>query len=123
MCASVHSAITTEFANCSDGEVRLVDGSTPNEGRVEVCINQAWGTICGDSYWGSVDANVVCGQLGYLQWGEIVTVQILFNCCGQFDSSIEMQAKLCINPCKPSFTEKCPIELQASKLSLETEVL
>ena len=67
----VHAAITTEFANCSDGEVRLVDGSTPNEGRVEVCRNQAWGTICGDSYWGSDDANVVCGQLGYLQRGEI----------------------------------------------------
>ena len=81
-CHSVHTAITTEFANCSDGEVRLVDGSTPNEGRVEVCINQAWGTICGDSYWGSDDANVVCGQLGYLQGGEISTVQtMVFGPC------------------------------------------
>ena len=76
-CHSVCTAITTEFANCSDSEVRLVDGSTPNEGRVEVCINQAWGTICGDSYWGSDDASVVCGQLGYLQGGEISTVQTM----------------------------------------------
>ena len=52
-------------------------GSTPSEGRVEICINQAWGTICGDSYWGSVDANVVCGQLGYLQQGETLTAQIM----------------------------------------------
>ena len=69
-CHFVHIAITTEFANCSDGEVQLVGGSTPNEGRVEICINQAWGTICGDSYWDSDDANVVCGQLGYLQRGD-----------------------------------------------------
>ena len=76
-CHSVLTAITTEFSNCSNGEVRLVDGSTPNEGRVEVCINQAWGTICGDSYWGSDDASVVCGQLGYLQEGEINTLQTM----------------------------------------------
>ena len=75
----MHTAITTEFANCSDGEIRLVDGSTPNEGRVEVCINQAWGTICGNYYWDSNDANVVCGQLGYLQQGKTITVLCLDN--------------------------------------------
>ena len=42
-------------------------------------MNQAWGTICGDSYWGSNDANVVCGQLGYLQRGKIITVLCLDN--------------------------------------------
>ena len=33
-------------------------------GMVEICINNAWGTICRDSYFDSVDAGVICQQLG-----------------------------------------------------------
>ncbi len=39
--------------NClagEDGQFRLVNGSTPNEGRLEVCHDLKWGTIC-DDYW------------------------------------------------------------------------
>ncbi|ORU90494.1 MAG: hypothetical protein A6F71_05880 [Cycloclasticus sp. symbiont of Poecilosclerida sp. M] len=42
--------------------MRLVGGSNPLEGRVEVCINRAWGTIC-DNGFSSEDATVICNQL------------------------------------------------------------
>ncbi|XP_064405891.1 uncharacterized protein LOC135350948 isoform X5 [Halichondria panicea] len=51
-------------APCSTGDIRLAGGNIPNEGRIEICMNNEWGTVCDDS-WGSADATVVCRQLGY----------------------------------------------------------
>ena len=43
--------------------VRLVGGTAPNQGRVEI-YNGVWGTICHD-YWELPEAKVLCRQLGF----------------------------------------------------------
>ena len=45
-----------------DGEVRLANGTTAYDGRVEICLGREWGTVC-DNKWGASDARVVCRQL------------------------------------------------------------
>ena len=56
-------------APCRAGQLRLAGGHLKNEGRVEICMNNQWGTVC-DDYWGSNDATVVCRQLGYSTQGQ-----------------------------------------------------
>ena len=56
------------LVGCSHGSIRIVGGSNSREGRVEVCLNGLWGTVCDDS-WSQIDANIVCWQLGYSNAG------------------------------------------------------
>ena len=48
--------------------MRLIGGMTSSEGRVEVCVNNAWGTICDDG-WSVEDSNVACKVAGYQPFG------------------------------------------------------
>ena len=69
--------MSVSMADCEDGDVRLVGGSTQYEGRVEVCINQVWGTVCSSSSWWwswyyNYNGNVICRQLGHMELGIII---------------------------------------------------
>ena len=50
--------------DCTDGDIRVVDGDSALQGRVEICIDGVWGTVC-DDMWGVEEASVACRQLGF----------------------------------------------------------
>ena len=55
-------------STCRHGEVRLADGMNDNEGRVEICYNGVWGSVCANG-WDQVDTNLACRLLGYYGQG------------------------------------------------------
>lgn len=60
---------------CQNAAIRLVNGSVPHIGRIEICWNETWGTIC-SRLWSPFDANVACRQLGYAPMG----IQHVYSC-------------------------------------------
>ncbi len=56
----------TGVTMCEEGSIRLADGpdGIEYEGRLEICINNHWGTVCDDSY-NVQEATVACRVLGF----------------------------------------------------------
>ena len=54
-----------------DGQLALFDGWTNMEGRIEICKNGVWGTVC-DNEFDQVDASVICKQLGFPHEGACI---------------------------------------------------
>ena len=63
----MNTTVVQILETCFDGEIRLRDGFDKNQGRVEICYNGVWGTVCDDGGWVErrrSNAQVVCQQLG-----------------------------------------------------------
>ena len=56
---------------CTLGDIRLVDGSSEREGRVEVCLGDIWSPVSKSS-WDNRDAGVVCKQLFNSSFGKCI---------------------------------------------------
>ena len=80
----LHASERSELLNfwfcavCADGDVRLTNGSSSREGRVEICFGHQWGSIC-DKEWDNSDANVVCGQLGFSMTGTVLIENSIYT--------------------------------------------
>jgi len=77
-CLIISSGFTLQIAFVNSlfsvsGIIRLVNGSKPNEGLIEVFYNNTWGTVCDDKF-NELAASVVCRQLGYSGYGRFPAV-------------------------------------------------
>ena len=60
-------------SSCTEGDVRLVSGASPVQGRVEACKDNVWGTLC-RTYFEVADARVTCRQLGLPSDGNLCLI-------------------------------------------------
>ena len=63
-------------SSCESGAIRLADGPSSNEGRVEICYQNVWGSVY-DSSWEEYDAAVVCNQLGFDRYSQLHYITVL----------------------------------------------
>ena len=66
------------YANCSNGQLRLSGGSSPLDGRLEICYNNVWFAMC-YTYSSLANQKVICEALGYSSQGKAKIILLLLN--------------------------------------------
>jgi len=69
---SQDAGVVCAGTTCTTGDIRL-QGGTFFEGRVEICNNNAWGTVCSDM-WDTLEAQVACRQLGFINTSMLIMI-------------------------------------------------
>ena len=94
------------YENHSSATVRLVDGTVPWEGRIEILFENTWHRLCMD-LWSTNNARVICRQLGFVDFensrisverGNGPILPYLFNCVG---------TEIALEQCKQLEDEYC----------------
>lgn len=77
--------MSTEYEDCVHGDIRLEGGvndynNYTRDGRIQICLNNAWGTVCNTSF-GLTDAHVACSQLiGFQPEGDMICFTTSLQC-------------------------------------------
>ena len=61
------SSLDAPTSNCNDGNIRVID-TTDDSGRVQICENGIYNSICSEQ-WTDSNAEVVCRELGLVPQG------------------------------------------------------
>lgn len=80
------------IAPCENGDVKLSGSSDPLRGRIEICMNEVWGTIC-DDFWDVNDTAVICRQLGFSAEGDHPILEIIGS--GDCDTALYSHRCIC----------------------------
>eukprot|EP01084_Bolivina_argentea_P002203 4064_1 len=64
LCGMLLEELHGQESGPADGDVRLVNGPSDLEGRIEIFHDDVWGTVC-DDVFEDIDGQVVCTQLGH----------------------------------------------------------
>ena len=89
MCSFIFCTIVSYSDKCNGTDIRLVGGGTQNEGKVEMCFNGLWNTVC-LNYNDYKDARMVCRQLQYDGCGYIIIIKphVIIFLCYSISSSV-----------------------------------
>ena len=52
-----------------DGTLRVIEGYSPLHGRLEICIDEEWSTVCGSGFTDEM-AGIACAAMNNSQDGE-----------------------------------------------------